>query len=261
MYGDSDRGRTFTREGNTMMRRMPFFILAVALLLSLVAGPTIATASSEESELKELVDRSNTTLENFVADSNMTWFREHIKEAKGVFIVPRMWKGAFFFGGEGGTGVFLVKSDTGEWSNPAFYTMGTASVGFQFGLQASEIVLLAMTERGVESMLSNTFKLGADASIAAGPVGAGVEGATAVLSADMVTFARTKGLFGGISLEGAVIAVRDEENRHYYGKAVRPTDILVKRTAENPQSAGLRAALARAAGGRLPSQTDPSPSN
>jgi lipid-binding SYLF domain-containing protein len=245
-----------------MMHRLPSFILALALLLGPMVGPAITMASSEESELKELVERSNTTLEHFMTDSNMAWFRDHIKEAKGVFIVPRMWKGAFFFGGEGGTGVFLVKSDTGgEWSNPAFYTMGTASFGFQFGLQASEIVLLAMTQRGVESMLSNTFKLGADVSVAAGPVGAGVEGATAVLSADLVTFARTKGLFGGISLEGAVIAVRDESNEHYYGKEVRPTDILVKRSVENPQAADLRAALARAAGGKSSNQTDSPPSN
>jgi lipid-binding SYLF domain-containing protein len=248
------------------MYRLPSLMRVPALLLGLlfglIAGPTIAVASSEERELNDLVNRSKTTLENFVTDSNMTWFRDHIKDAKGIFIIPRMWKGAFFFGGEGGTGIFLAKSDTtGEWSNPAFYTMGTASVGFQFGVQASEIVMLAMSQRGVESMLSNTFKLGADVSIAAGPVGAGVEGATAALSADLVTFARTKGLFGGISLEGAVIAVRDEENRHYYGKEVRPTDILVKRTTENPQSAGLRAALARAAAGKPPSQTDAPPSN
>lgn len=237
-----------------MMHRLPSVILAPALLLGLllglIASPTIATASSEEHELKGLVERSTTTLENFVTDSNMTWFRDHIKEAKGVFIIPRMWKGAFFFGGEGGTGVFLIKNDAnGEWSEPAFYTMGTASVGFQFGVQASEIVMLAMSRRGVESMLSNTFKLGADVSVAAGPVGAGVEGATAALSADMVTFARAKGLFGGISLEGAVIAVRDEENRHYYGKDARPTDILLMGKVSNPQSAGLRAALARAASG------------
>jgi len=238
------------------MRRVPSFILALALLLAPTLSPTIATASSEESELKELVERSRTTLENFLADSNMDWFRDHIKEARGVFIVPRMWKGAFFFGGEGGTGVFLVKSDTsGEWSDPAFYTMGTASFGFQFGLQASEIVLLAMSQRGVESMLSNTFKLGADVSVAVGPVGAGIEGSTAVLSADLVTFARTKGLFGGISLEGAVIAVRDESNERYYGKEVRPTEILMKRTVENPQAAGLRAALARAVGEK-PSTTE-----
>lgn len=229
-------------------RAILFLSLSLALLLGSCLGQPLAFASSEESELKELVDRSKTTLDNFLADSNMEWFRDHIKEAKGIFIVPRMWKGAFFLGGEGGTGVFLArKEQNGEWSEPAFYTMGTASFGFQFGLQASEIVLLAMSQRGVESMLSNTFKLGADVSVAAGPVGAGIEGATAVLSADMVTFARAKGLFGGISLEGAVIAVRDESNRHYYGRAVRPTDILVKRSVSNPQSAGLRAALARAA--------------
>jgi lipid-binding SYLF domain-containing protein len=143
-----------------------------------------------------------------------------------------------------------VKDDTGVWSEPAFYTMGTGSFGFQFGVQASEIVLLAMSQRGVESMLSNTFKLGADVSVAAGPVGAGIEGATAVLSADMVTFARAKGLFGGISLEGAVIATRDEWNRKYYGRDVRPTDILVKRTVSNPHSAGLRIGLARAVKGQ-----------
>jgi lipid-binding SYLF domain-containing protein len=130
--------------------------------------------------------------------------------------------------------------------------MGTGSFGFQFGLQASEIVLLAMSQRGVESMLTNTFKLGADVAVAVGPVGAGIEGSTAVLSADMLTFARTKGLFGGISLEGAVIATRDESNRRYYGKEVRPIDILVKRTVSSPHSAGLRAALARAAAGKSP---------
>jgi lipid-binding SYLF domain-containing protein len=143
--------------------------------------------------------------------------------------------------------VFLVKNDTGVWSEPAFYTMAAASGGFQAGLQVSEIVLLVMSQRGVESMLSSTFKLGADASVAVGPVGAGIEGSTAVLSADMVTFARAKGLFGGISLEGAVVAVRDESNRNYYGKDVRPTDILVKRAVSNPHSGGLRVALARAA--------------
>lgn len=239
-----------------MMRWMFVFLLALLSPSSFLVTPPVL-AASEDRELADLVDRANTTLENFAADSTMTWFRDHIKDAKGVFIVPRMWKGAFFFGGEGGTGVFLAKDEaTGEWSDPAFYTMGTASIGFQFGVQAAEIVLLAMTQRGVESMLTNTFKLGADVSVAAGPVGAGLEGATAVLSADLVTFSRTKGLFGGISLEGAVIAVRDESNRRYYGKEVRPTEILMMRTVSNPQSARLRNALARLAGQTTPLQTD-----
>jgi lipid-binding SYLF domain-containing protein len=243
-----------------MLHRRFLVVLALSLLLTPFLLSPVAPAASEDGELASLVDRAKTTLDNFVADANMTWFRDHIKEAKGVFIVPRMWKGAFFFGGEGGTGVFLAKNEaTGEWSDPAFYTMGTASIGFQFGVQASEIVLLTMTQRGVESMLTNTFKLGADVSVAAGPVGAGVEGATAVLSADMVTFSRAKGLFGGISLEGAVIAVRDESNRRYYGKDVRPTEILMMRTVSNPQSANLRATLSRLAGSKPASSEESSP--
>ncbi|TKS61794.1 MAG: hypothetical protein EWM72_00196 [Nitrospira sp.] len=223
---------------------------SLALLLVLIVEHPIAFAS-EEAKLKDLVERSRTTLDNFMADSNMGWFRDHIDEAKGIFIVPRMWKGGFIIAGEGGKGVFLVKDEkTGEWSQPAFYTMGTASGGLQAGLQVSEIVLLAMSQRGVESLLTSTFKLGVDVSVAVGPVGAGIEGSTAVLSADMLTFARAKGLFGGISLEAAVIDTWDEANRRYYAKEVRPTDILVKRTVANPHSAGLRAALARAVGGK-----------
>lgn len=225
-------------------------IKPVVLLLVLLFMPTELLLASEI-EQENIVDQSRMTLRSFLADSNMGWFRDHIKDAKGIFIVPQLLKGAFFFGAAGGSGVFLVKDEkTGEWSEPAFYTMGAGSFGFQFGAQASEVVLLAMSQRGVESMLSSTFKLGADVSVAVGPVGGGIEGSTAMnLSADLLSFARAKGLFGGISLEGAVIATRDEWNQDYYGKAVRPIDILVKQTVTNPQSSILRAALARASAG------------
>ncbi len=188
------------------------------------------------------------TLDSFLANSNMGWFHDHIKHAKGIFIVPQLLKATFFFGGKGGSGVLTVKDDkTGEWSESPFYTMGAGSFRFQFGAQASGVVLLVISQRDVESLLSSTFKLGGDASIAVGPEGAGIEGPTAMnLSADLLSFASTKGLFGGISLEGAVIATRDESNRKYYGKEKRPTDILVKRSVANPHSTGLRAAMAAA---------------
>ncbi|HEU5407741.1 MAG TPA: lipid-binding SYLF domain-containing protein [Nitrospira sp.] len=220
------------------------------LFLVLSVMPTQLLFASD-AEQENIVDQSRMTLRSFLADSRMGWFRDHIKDAKGILIVPQLLKGAFFFGAEGGSGVFLVKDEkTGEWSEPAFYTMGAGSFGFQFGAQASEVVLLAMSQRGVESMFSSTFKLGGDVSVAVGPVGGGIEGSTAMnLSADLLSFARAKGLFGGISLEGAVIASRDEWNQDYYGKAVRPIDILVKQTVTNPQSAILRAALARASAG------------
>lgn len=230
----------------TITRLIKPFVLF--LVLSVI--PTQLSFASDV-EQENIVDQSRMTLRSFLADSNMGWFRDHIKDAKGILIVPQLLKGAFFFGAEGGSGVFLVKDEkSGEWSAPAFYTMGAGSFGFQFGAQASEVVLLAMSQRGVESMLSSTFKLGGDVSVAVGPVGGGIEGSTAMnLSADLLSFARAKGLFGGISLEGAVIATRDEWNRDYYDKDVRPIDILVKQTVTNPQSAILRAALARASGG------------
>ena len=225
-------------------------VKACVLLLVLPVIPAQFLFASDV-EQENLVDQSRMTLRNFLADSNMGWFRDHIKDARGIFIVPQLLKGAFFFGAEGGSGVFLVKDEkTGEWSEPAFYTMGAGSFGFQFGAQASEVILLAMSQRGVESMLSSTFKLGGDVSVAVGPVGGGIEGSTAMnLSADLLSFARAKGLFGGISLEGAIIATRDEWNRDYYRKVVRPIDILVKQAVTNPQSAILRAALVRAASG------------
>ncbi|MCX5724926.1 MAG: lipid-binding SYLF domain-containing protein [Nitrospirae bacterium] len=228
----------------------PLTLSCALLILLLLGQPSVSTA--ENADPQDLVDKSRMTLNGFLADSNMGWFRDHMPDAKGIFIVPQLLKAAFFFGGEGGSGVFLVKDDkTGEWSDPAFYTMGAGSFGFQFGAQASEVVLLVMSQRGVESLLTSTFKLGGDVSVAVGPVGAGIEGSTAMnLSADLLTFARAKGLFGGISLEGAVIATRDEWNQDYYGKEVRPTDILVKRTVKNSQAAGLKASLARVAAGK-----------
>ncbi len=218
-----------------------------AVLLSAV--PPVS--ASDTAALRDLVDKSRMTFESFMEDSNFSWFHEHVKDARGIFIGPQLLKAAFFFGGSGGSGVFLARDEkTGEWSEPAFYTLGAGSFGFQFGAQASEVILLVMTQRGVESMMSTTFKLGADATIAVGPVGAGIEGATAPnLSVDMLSFARSKGLFAGVSLEGAVMAAMNDNNSTYYGRTVRSTDILVKRDVSNAHSAALRASIIKATGG------------
>jgi len=107
-----------------------------------------------------------------------------------------------------------------------------------------------MTDRGVTAMLGNNIKLAADAGIAIGPAGAGVSGGTANLSADIISFSRSKGLYGGVSLQGAVVGVRDAWNRAYYGKAVTPADILVRREVTNPEASGLIEAVTKAAGQR-----------
>jgi len=174
-----------------------------------------------------------------------------MKDARGVFVSPQILRGAFIIGASGGSGVLLVRDrHKGDWTGPAFYTIGEASFGFQIGGDASEVILLAMTDRGVTALLSSSVKLGADVGIAVGPVGAGADASTANLSADIISFSRSKGLYGGISLEGAVVAVREGLNKAYYGRNVSPSDILIARSVRNDHSAGLRSMITKMAGGR-----------
>ncbi|MBP8116408.1 MAG: lipid-binding SYLF domain-containing protein [Nitrospira sp.] len=234
-----------------LRHRFSHAVLAT-LLLSLLAWMAPASALADDREQRDLVDQSRMTFTNFLADSNMSWFRNHLKDAKGLFIVPQYMKGALIYGAAGGSGVFVAKDEkTGEWSEPAFFTMGAASFGFQFGAQMSEVVLLVLTQSGVDSLLLGNFKLGADGSVAVGPVGAGVSGATTPnLSADLLSFVRAKGLFAGVSLEGAALISRDEWSRTYYGKPVTPTDIVIRHEVNNPHSDVLRTEIRNAIEGK-----------
>jgi lipid-binding SYLF domain-containing protein len=222
-------------------------VLAV-VCVSVGAVPALA---DDASEAKELVQKARLTIEKFATDPAMTGFRDAVKRAKGVFISPQVLRGAFIIGVSGGSGVLLARQEKeNQWGGPAFYTVGEASFGLQAGGDAQQVVLLAMTERGVTKLLSATTKLGTDASVAAGPVGAGVTAETAGLSADIISFALGKGVFLGVSLEGAVVGVREALNKAYYGKEVNPTDILIRRSVKNPQAAQLIGAVAKVAGGK-----------
>jgi lipid-binding SYLF domain-containing protein len=228
------------------MARGFFLVCLVGALLSCLPATTVW--AGDDREAQDLIDRARMTLNNFVVDPNMTWFRDHIADAKGLFIVPQYLKGAFFFGAAGGSGILMARDEkTDAWSEPAFFMMGAGSFGFQFGAEAAEVVLLILSQKGVESLLLGNFKLGADGSVAVGPVGAGVAGATTPnLSADLLSFVRAKGLFAGISLDGAVLKAKDEWNSAYYGKPVTPTDIIIRRDVQNPYSERLREAIVNA---------------
>lgn len=215
-------------------------VAVVLLAASLVAGWVASAAADDAVESRQIVQNARFAVENFALDPNMETFRDLVKKARGVLIVPQLVRAGFIIGGSGGTGVLVARDErTGTWSEPAFYTVGSASFGFQAGVDASEVVLLFMTNRGVTTLLSNNLKLGADASVALGPIGVGIGGATAGLSADVVTFSRSKGLYGGVFLEGAVIAIRETLNSAYYGKYATPVDILMRREVSNPASAAL----------------------
>jgi lipid-binding SYLF domain-containing protein len=228
-----------------------FMVLAVFLFSLGISPATPAVyAASPALEANKVVETSRLTLEGFMDDPANKEFQGLIKKAKGVYITPSLLKGAFVVGVSGGNGVLLTRDkQSGKWMGPAFYTLGGASFGLQAGGEASEVVLLIMTDRGVKAFMSSNFKLGADAGIAVGPVGGGVAAETANLSADILSFSRSKGLFGGVSLEGAVVKVRSGLNESYYGKKVSPSQILIGGRAGNPHSARLVEEIAKAAGG------------
>ena len=225
----------------------------VAMLATCILGVNSASAASEKkADAERLVSKSLLTIEAFVADKDMgPPLKSLLPRAKGVLIYPQVLKGAFIVGAAGGSGVMLAHEEKApHWSGPAFYTMGEASFGLQIGGESMEVVLVALSEKGVNALLSTSVKLGGNVGVAAGPVGAGATAATQNLSADIVSYARSKGLYAGVSLDGAVVDVRETLNDAYYGKSVTPTDILIKGTVKNAQANKLKAALNKAAGGK-----------
>ncbi len=224
-------------------------IVAVVFALTLVGGSFTTGAAADRAEAQVIVDKAKATLTDLLNDSNFSWLPGYLKDAKGVLIFPQVLKGGFFLGGSGGTGVLLVRDTrAGSWSEPAFYTVGSVTFGLQIGAEAAEVVMVAMSQKAIDTLLASSAKLGGDASIAIGPLGGGAKGSVTVpaVTADFVSFARSKGLYAGLNLEGSVLAVRDSLNVAYYGKAVGPRDIIVKRTVRNPGADALRAVLARA---------------
>jgi lipid-binding SYLF domain-containing protein len=230
------------------MRSNSLSVAAARRWIGMLAVASVTAASGQalaQSEQRELVNASETTFSNFMRDPDMTWLQRHIGRAKAVLIAPQVVKVGWILGGSGGRAVLFARNDhTGQWTGPAFYNIGAASVGFQAGVSVSETVTLVMTERAMNSLLASSVKLGGDASVAAGPVGAG---ANSDITTDFVAFSRSKGIYGGLNLEGSVIAVADNWNRSYYGAAVLPTDILVRATVHNEQADRLAFDLSRAA--------------
>jgi SH3 domain-containing YSC84-like protein 1 len=231
------------------MKRLAILLLAATIVGAFVGSPGMVVAN-DKADAQGIVTKANITFNSFMSDKNFTEMRKLSRSAKGIFIAPQVLKGAFVVGASGGTGVFLVREEGGKWTHPAFYTIGSVSFGFQIGGQASEVILLVMTDRGVTTLLQSSVKLGADVGIAAGPFGAGAQAATANISADILSFSRSKGLYGGISLDGAVVDVREGLNKAFYDKPVTPTDILVKRSVSNSHADKLRASVARISSGK-----------
>src|ERR1043166_4323239 len=155
---------------------------------------------------KELLIKAQATLESLLSNPDYPSLLNLATRAKALLIVPGLFKASFFLGGHGGSGVLLARGAGGKWSNPAFYTIGGINYGFQVGAQSSELILTIMSEKGLKALLEHELTLGADAGASIGTIGRGAKAATGMgEDADVYAFARSEGLYVGISLDGTVV--------------------------------------------------------
>lgn len=220
------------------MRRTIVLLSVIATIGMVVGSAPRAQGLSEE---QVLVERARLTAKRMLNDQYMPETRDLLKDAKAVLIVPSMIKAGFLLAGRGGSGVLLTKGRGGDWSYPAFYTIGAGSFGLQVGVQDAEVMFLVMTDKGVDALVNTPFNLGATASMSAGPYGAGIAGATTTnLGADILVVSRSQGLFGGMSFEGTVAYPRGERNRAYYGRDAAARQIVLQRMFANKKADPLR---------------------
>jgi lipid-binding SYLF domain-containing protein len=221
-------------------------VLFTAILATVFANPVYADAKTDE--------RLNESRKVFEAFSNLseqsipTWMLER---AYGIVVVPKVIKGAVFLGGRGGKGVMSIRNPDGSWSNPVFLTLAGVNFGFQWGVQATDVVLVLMSRNSVEGIAGGKVTLGAETSVAAGPLGRSAAATTdATFKAQVLSYSRSEGLFAGVALDGSVLSVDDGANEVAYGvSGILPSQILEGRVASAPQAAvDFKAALARATG-------------
>jgi lipid-binding SYLF domain-containing protein len=218
-----------------MFTRARFLGGAAMLAATMLAAP-LARAQTRQ---QVTVDGARKVLADLRRDKAFGNAAQLLRQAKAVLIVPKLIKGGFFVGGEGGNGVLMARSH-GGWSNPGFYALGAASFGLQAGLEQSEVIMLIMTQKGLEGVLHDQFKIGAQAGISVVTLGSGVEGAIGGASLpDVVVWSSSTGLYGGLTVDGSVIKSEPNQDSEFYGRPVTPRDVLFGKV-ESSRAAALR---------------------
>ena len=183
------------------------------------AAPLLATLPARaDAKRQSLVDSCLESARKVLGGKDFPDAAKQMPTAKGVLIMPELVQGGFFLGAAGGRGALMARNGAREWSPPAFYGMGSGSLGLQIGAKVSEIVFIIRTEKGLNAILDHKFKFGAEAGVTMVVVGIGLEGAsTTAGGADIVAFGNSAGLFAGVSLEGSYLDADSDWNALYYG--------------------------------------------
>jgi SH3 domain-containing YSC84-like protein 1 len=226
-----------------MLNRRSLMAGTAAALLAPVVASSVALADAKR---QSLVDESLDTARKVLSGKDFPDVLKLMPKARGLLIVPELVQGGFIIGAAGGRGVLMSRGDPGNWSYPAFYGMGSGSVGLQVGAKVSEIIFLILTEKGLHAIIDHKFKFGAEAGVTMVAVGAGFEGgSTTAMGTDIVAFANSNGLFAGASLEGSYIDADNDWNSLYYGQGATGKAIVVDHRFTNPGAEPIRHYLAK----------------
>lgn len=211
----------------------------VAITLGIFLSLTLFLTTLFAGELEKRVEHADAVVKEMMGIPEKAIPYNLFTQSQAIAIFPHTLKGGFIFGGTFGKGIICVRdADTGVWSPPAFFTVGGGSFGFQAGIEAIDLVLLIMTQRGVEGLLKSKVKLGGDIGVATGPVGRRFEAGTDVLlNAEILSYSRSKGLFAGVSIEGATIVEDKDANRAFYGEELMARAIVLEKKAMLPEAA------------------------
>lgn len=218
-------------------------LLAGGAAATLAPLPFAGTARAD-AKRQALVDSSLEAARKILAGKDYPDAAKVMKGSRGVLIVPELVQGGLIFGLAGGRGTLMARGAR-DWSPPAFYAMGSGSVGFQIGAKVSEVLFIIRTEKGLQALLDHKFKFGAEAGVTMAVVGIGVEGATTGAGgADIVAFASSQGLFAGLSVEGSYIDPDNDWNALYYGAGATTRAIVLDRKFNNPGAEPIRQFMA-----------------
>ena len=191
---------------------------AAVVCIALVCALWLAPSTAGEKENQRARD-AVTVLDEIMRMPEQAIPQRLLRDARAIAIIPNVVKAGFVVGGRAGKGVVMVKTTDGTWSNPSYIKLAGASVGFQAGVQATDVVLVFRSQRGVATIVNGKFTLGADASVAAGPVGRTAAASTdGDLEAEIYSYSRARGLFAGVALDGAVISIDNRANQAVYGR-------------------------------------------
>jgi SH3 domain-containing YSC84-like protein 1 len=213
----SSRNTEARAEARALSERIPTMKKAIVSIGLSLAFAVPAFSASSKADLQARLENAQTVMDQIMAAEDSNIPSGILKDATCVAVVPGMLKGAFIFGGQYGQGVVTCRTGHG-WSGPVFIRMAGGSVGFQIGGQATDLVLIAVNDKGFQDLLKAKFKIGGDASAAAGPIGRSGQAATDwKMNAELLSYSRNKGIFAGIDLDGTSVSQNKEDTELFYG--------------------------------------------